>query len=834
MIPFFRYKPHWITIQLVLITLLVGYSTPMRAQGKTVRTVIQQTRTNKIEIEYQNDNQLHCNSPIKYTFRKTGTTNKNQVLKWTIRYVSCNSQTVVTETINFPIKKGSGLVERKIDIKTRNLVSSFDENSLVIKPIDEPEFTIAGPASIMEGDEVNMSVQLLSASPAVKWVWSKGSMNNRIGEGASINQTVNQTTRFYAYAMVDGLTFPPREFVVNVIKRPDAPADFTITGPVEITDIEKATLEIKTNSTLQGVKWIWTEGDRKVGEGLKITVSPRQSTSYAVHSEYFRKKSPEKTFPLKVRVLPEPPGAFTIAGPDRINDGERVWLRIVNPGSENGVKWRWLNEKTKEEKIADSILVNPGETTMYSLTADLNGKLSGRKNKTIEVIQKAVSPEVVGTFKKCVSFDSPLKFTLQGGKLGTGSRSWTWYEGECGSGKLIHRGNELTINPYRTTTYYVQPDNNRTACRQFTIEVGDMPVLPERLTSVTTACYNQVITVEAVGARDANTNWKWYAESSGSLSSRYIGEGTSITDTITRTTQYSLIARNNFCESVFAQKVNVEVNALPIQPPDINVHHKKGRIYILSQIGGSLPSGYQWVWYRKNCNGKPVGYGEYLTYRARKSNTLLVRAEGNCEPTACTSVNITHPKSRFIFINFGLASNNITEDIFDHNAQFTIGSNSIYVKGRAPLSLAQPKHKMPWDDKLQLETDDSQITNYPANTNSYYTLNGRTRSELYSLSGGFLLGGRVLKIYLGGGYGERKLYWGADIFDYRYHNKIGIEWARHQGQSISGPMVEGGVLLRLGFFNISGGMNIIMGNNSTTYRSFDAGIGFTFKRKDKL
>src|SRR5688572_21891965 len=102
-----EHKLNEIAVRTLLFACLVGCSMMARAQGKAVSTVIKQDNEHTVSVVYQLDNKMHCTSPIRYVVRKTGTTHKNQVMKWTIRYVPCNSQTVVTQTIKFSIPKGS-------------------------------------------------------------------------------------------------------------------------------------------------------------------------------------------------------------------------------------------------------------------------------------------------------------------------------------------------------------------------------------------------------------------------------------------------------------------------------------------------------------------------------------------------------------------------------------------------------------------------------------------------------------------------------------------------------------------------------------------------------
>ncbi len=92
-----------------------------------------------------------------------------------------------------------------------------------------------------------------------------------------------------------------------------------------------------------------------------------------------------------------------------------------------------------------------------------------------------------------------------------------------------------------------------------------------------------------------------------------------------------------------------------------------------------------------------------------------------------------------------------------------------------------------------------------------------------------MFGGRTLRVYLGGGYGVRDVYWGVNIFSNSNNNLENSVWAKNLAQSVSGPEVEAGLFLKLGHFNIMGGTNMVYSpSTKNNYISSDIGIGFSF------
>lgn len=65
-----------------------------------------------------------------------------------------------------------------------------------------------------------------------------------------------------------------------------------------------------------------------------------------------------------------------------------------------------------------------------------------------------------------------------------------------------------------------------------------------------------------------------------------------------------------------------------------------GTPVILRKFGGTLGDNAQWVWYEGSCGGTPIGYGESITVTPSATTTYYVRAEGDCNATACEAVTV--------------------------------------------------------------------------------------------------------------------------------------------------------------------------------------------------
>jgi PKD repeat protein len=61
----------------------------------------------------------------------------------------------------------------------------------------------------------------------------------------------------------------------------------------------------------------------------------------------------------------------------------------------------------------------------------------------------------------------------------------------------------------------------------------------------------------------------------------------------------------------------------------------------LSVVGGTLGNGASWKWYSGSCGGTSEGVGATITVSPTATTTYYVRAEGDCNNTACASVTVT-------------------------------------------------------------------------------------------------------------------------------------------------------------------------------------------------
>jgi hypothetical protein len=192
--------------------------------------------------------------------------------------------------------------------------------------------------------------------------------------------------------------------------------------------------------------------------------------------------------------------------------------------------------------------------------------------------------------------------------------------------------------------------------------------------------------------------------------------------------------------------------------------------------------------------------------------------------------NVNHSpktKSKYFFTNIGAVVND--PKIID-NLMVTMGGRKFYVRVKLnPKMIGKSDNYSTTYLSNELEiTNAGRINNFPSASNSYYVVSDQLTSNRQSVTLGTSFGGETLRFYLGGGYGERLNLWGLNINSYSNNQTVGNFWAKNINQSWKGIEAESGFFLKLGHFNIMGGVSTIFDSKQNSpFFDFHLGLGFS-------
>lgn len=167
---------------------------------------------------------------------------------------------------------------------------------------------------------------------------------------------------------------------------------------------------------------------------------------------------------------------------------------------------------------------------------------------TVVVNTRSADPTSASASVSTICNGGSTILTLNGGGGGTGEVI-RWYAGSCG-GALAGVGNNLSVSPSATTTYYGRyetpaPCSHNSACQSVTVTVNQFSVAPTALAaSASPICTGSSTNLtQSGGSLGTGAVWRWYSNSGYTT---LVGTGTgvnaSLTVSPTTTTTYWLRA----------------------------------------------------------------------------------------------------------------------------------------------------------------------------------------------------------------------------------------------------------------------------------------------------
>ncbi|MDA3819775.1 MAG: PKD domain-containing protein [Candidatus Delongbacteria bacterium] len=328
-------------------------------------------------------------------------------------------------------------------------------------------------------------------------------------------------------------------------------------------------------------------------------------------------------------------GSFTVThGTTGCCDGNaRLHYRNGYTGA-----WSWGSYGT--DQYTSSITnASPGTYTFETEIIGSNGVTYCTDDIDVTVYARPGVTSVSGGGDHCGS----ATLTATGGGGGT-----IYWQNTTSNGTSTSTAS-TSQNVTSSGTYYFRAENNGCWGTQgsATVNVQQPPTAPTGISGTTTICNGGSTTLTATGGTTGGgCTYEWFIGGCGTGS--VLGTNSSITVSPTSTTNYFVRRVGTYpCGGVVTgcANVTVTVETLSTAPtgaiasPDSIC---EGSTITLNRVGGSLGTGASWEWYTGSCGGTNVGSGTFITVTPSPSvNFFYVRAEGNCNNTACATVPVT-------------------------------------------------------------------------------------------------------------------------------------------------------------------------------------------------
>jgi gliding motility-associated-like protein len=446
----------------------------------------------------------------------------------------------------------------------------------------------------------------------------------------------------------------PSNVVTVEIETPSTAPTSITANPTVLCGGNSLQLTVNGGTLGTNAQWHWYNGDPNGGGVLLGTGNPLTTSLTANATVYVRAEGNclITTSATQVITVQNPSSAPTTIGASQTTICSGDVVNMVAQGGIQGTAavYAWYDTDptigtpfpVHTSTNASYNNVSPVVTTTYYVRLE-GCNITPAASITINVNSLSSAPSGINSSASTVCAGSPVVLEVIGGALGTGG-NWTWYEGGCGAGAPVGTGTTITVNPTASTSYFVRAQGvcNVTACASVSINVNTLSVAPvNAIASNNSVCPGGSTTLTVIGGSlGANANWNWYNGACGGL---LVGTGSTIVVNPAATTTYFVRAEGT-CNTTACTSITVTVETLSVAPTGATISNNNicpNAATTLNVVGGTLGTGATWEWYQGSCGGIYVGSGNGLVVNPSASTTYFVRAQGNCNTTACQQVTVT-------------------------------------------------------------------------------------------------------------------------------------------------------------------------------------------------
>ncbi|RZJ73283.1 T9SS sorting signal type C domain-containing protein [Flavobacterium sp.] len=371
--------------------------------------------------------------------------------------------------------------------------------------------SISGTTTICNGTSTTLTATNGYAGAFATYQWGTGTTvgNNIINGQTAVSITVSPTANTtYWVRRVDGtpcnLTTGGVTQLVTVTPSSTAPTAISPNNSTICTG-QSVTLTAQNGTLAAGSVYEWGTGATGsnviAGQtGISISVSPSATTTYWVRRTGPSPCGTTNAATTTVTVNPASTAPTSISGTNSLcNTNGGVTLSADGGTAAANSTYQWGTGSVVGTNPfggnGQTQYVNPNTTTVYWVRRydpSCNTYTSG---VTVTVYKGSTGPySIAGTGTVCANTATTL--TAQNGTPGTGS-VYQWGTGNVGGANVIagQTGNQITVTPSATTTYWVrlvdQGTCPGTAAVFFTVNTYTAPTAPTSITGPSVLCFGQ-------------------------------------------------------------------------------------------------------------------------------------------------------------------------------------------------------------------------------------------------------------------------------------------------------------------------------------------------------
>jgi hypothetical protein len=261
-------------------------------------------------------------------------------------------------------------------------------------------YSMNGPASVKEGDAVQITAQVTNGVPPYRWQWSGGGQS---GSGSALTFSPK----------IGSATAPSVDFTVNVwdgahnaatplvrthkvkVDKKALELKVSISGPTETAEGRRETITADASGGQAPYRFEWTTPWGAVSGKTVIhdyTNPITHDLQVAVFDQGTHKTSP-KTAVYSIKVYPKLKGS--IAGPLKARPGQRIQLAADPVGGKPTYTYLWTSASGKQStKPAVSGKLNGKSGDERRITLEIEDSLNPPQRLHLEQLIKVVEPKL--------------------------------------------------------------------------------------------------------------------------------------------------------------------------------------------------------------------------------------------------------------------------------------------------------------------------------------------------------------------------------------------------------------------------------------------------------
>jgi hypothetical protein len=280
---------------------------------------------------------------------------------------------------------------------------------------------------------------------------------------------------------------------------------------------DTTTLAVNGGTLSKGARWAWYAdacGQKAIGYGERIKVSPASTTTYFIRGE----SATEKTTCLSIIVNVDPSSESA----KQINakrfscaDDKRISLSVSGGRLGRKAEWVWYTDGCAATPLGkgSSITVLPTKKTTYFVRAEGDAGPSACRFITIDPLENTAKDPVSITGTDNICIGQYVTLSVNGGSLSF-DQKWVWYKGYISSATQFASGASIKDATVRSQLYYVRGEGlcGNTAAVSFLVKTETLSKAASYISYDGSRLYrNKAITFRKVGGSlGENNEWVWY------------------------------------------------------------------------------------------------------------------------------------------------------------------------------------------------------------------------------------------------------------------------------------------------------------------------------------